>query len=145
MPQFDFSTYSSQIFWFSICFAILYYFTSKIILPRIKNILGDRRNVIDTDISFAKRLEDKIADLQLKADSLRKSANQEYQSKIDEAVKVSAKRREEMIAQLKEKIDQNTEKSKKEIAAFIANTKNKSDAAIKDLTQIIKQKIFGNS
>ena len=78
MPQFDFSTYSSQIFWFSICFAILYFFASKIILPRIRDILGDRKVVIDTDISYAKNLEDQIADLQLKSDTLRKSANQEY-------------------------------------------------------------------
>jgi F-type H+-transporting ATPase subunit b len=42
MPQFDTSTFSSQLFWLILCFAVLYFYSSKIALPKMKQLLDDR-------------------------------------------------------------------------------------------------------
>jgi len=143
MPQFDFTTYSSQIFWFSLCFATLYatmYFT---ILPRIRNIISERKNIIDADLTSAKALNEKISELDLKTTELRRDAGYKYQSFIDEAERNAAKTREKNIEELKEKIDNLTKKSREEIKDFIAKSQAKHDSIIQDLVQTIKAKILG--
>jgi F-type H+-transporting ATPase subunit b len=75
MPQLDISTYIPQIFWFLICFAVLYTFVACIILPRITNILKERKRVIDADLTSAHELDSKIDDLQIRTEKLRREAN----------------------------------------------------------------------
>jgi len=142
MPQFDFTTYSSQIFWFLICFATLYSFSFFVILPRIRSIIAERKRVIDADRSSAQELEDKISALHAKTDSMTKEASQKYQSKLEEVSKAATKQREKMVEELKEKIEKMTQKSRQELASFIENSHTKSQAAAQNLVQIIKAKIF---
>lgn len=142
MPQLDTSQYGSQLFWFFLCFVVLYIFASRIILPRIRNILNERKNVIDADLSSAASLDDKIYTLQQKTDSLRKDASQKYQIKLDEVSKDASAKREKMLLELKEKIEQITEKSRSELKDFIAKSHAESEAAIKNLSQKIKEKLF---
>jgi F-type H+-transporting ATPase subunit b len=63
MPQFDFTTYSSQIFWFSICFAILYLAVYFIITPRVQEIFDNRKKIIDGDLSSASKINHEIDSL----------------------------------------------------------------------------------
>jgi len=142
MPQLDTSQYGSQLFWFFLCFAVLYIFASRIILPRIRNILNERKNVIDADLSSAASLDDKIYALQNKTDALRKDASQKYQIKLEEVAKDASAKREKMLSDLKEKIEQITEKSRSELKDFIAKSRAESDVAIKNLSQKIKEKLF---
>ncbi len=142
MPQFDFTTYSSQIFWFAICFAALYLSMHFIVLPRIRDIIGARKKVVDTDLSSAEELDAKIAILQNKTDSLRKEAGQKYQSQLEEASKNALKQREKNIEELKVKIDDIALKSRQEIKNFIEQSQVKSQSAIENLIQTIKAKIF---
>ncbi|MBP7709592.1 MAG: hypothetical protein KA100_00795 [Rickettsiales bacterium] len=142
MPQLDTTQYSSQLFWFLLCFAVLYIFASRIILPRIRNILSERKNVIDADLSSAANLDDKLYALQNKTDALRKDASQKYQTKLEEVAKDAASKREKMLSELKEKIEQITEKSRSELKDFIAKSRAESDVAIKNLSQKIKEKLF---
>lgn len=145
MPQFDPTTIdsdSSQIFWFLFCFAILYYFVSNIILPRIREIIKERQEVIASDLSAGNSLEKQIAELQEKTDLLLKDASKNYQSKIDVATKSAATTREKLMQNLKEEIEQKTQKSKEDIKKFVTESKTKSESVIQDLTQVIKQKLF---
>lgn len=42
MPQFDVSTYASQLFWVIICFSILYFLLRTKVIPRFNKIIQDR-------------------------------------------------------------------------------------------------------
>jgi F-type H+-transporting ATPase subunit b len=141
MPQLDLTTYSSQIFWFALCFITLYIATSCLILPRISAILKNRKNIIDADLASAKDLDDKIYELESQTDKLRKDATSKYQIKLEEATKSATKQREKMIEDLKTKIDQNVAKSHKELQDLIAKSQSESETAIKNLTQQIEQKL----
>ena len=59
MPQLDFGTFPSQIFWLGLCFAILYVLMSKIALPRIEAVLVARRHKIATDKQDAESLKER--------------------------------------------------------------------------------------
>ena len=59
MPQLDFSTYPSQIFWLAIAFALLYLALDRVLIPRIGGALEERNDRIadDLDIAARKKLE----------------------------------------------------------------------------------------
>ncbi|MBM5781977.1 MAG: hypothetical protein FJ368_00970 [Pelagibacterales bacterium] len=145
MPQFDPTTIdadSSQIFWFLFCFAILYYFVSNVILPRIRDIIKERQAVIANDIALGNSLEKQIEELQRKTDSILKESSKNYQEKIDAATKSANATREKLLQELKEEIEKKTNKSKEEIKNFVSESKTKSDSVIQDLTKTIKEKLF---
>jgi F-type H+-transporting ATPase subunit b len=57
MPQLDFATYASQIFWLSVIFTILYYYLSKGPLPVIREVLHSRQSRIANDLKKAESLK----------------------------------------------------------------------------------------
>jgi F-type H+-transporting ATPase subunit b len=141
MPQFDFTTYLSQLFWFSICFAILYFFVAFIILPRIKAIISARFNIIDTDNSIALELENNSKSINKEAEITLQKANAEYISKIDEITKISLENRDKSLEKLKKEIDIKVQNSRQEIKKFIENSQNNNFKIINELEQLIKNKI----
>lgn len=70
MPQFDISTYYSQIFWLVIIFSLLYSFASKVIIPKAERILNDRKINIQDNIEETDKLT-------LEAEKLSNYYNQE--------------------------------------------------------------------
>ncbi len=142
MPQLDTTQYGAQLFWLLLCFTTLYIFASRIILPRIREILKSRKAVIDADLSLTAELDEKISQLHRKTDALKKDASQKYQTKLEEVAKEAAAKREKMINELKEKIEQTTEKSRNELKDFIVKSRADSEVAIKNLSQKIKEKLF---
>lgn len=56
LPQFDFSTWSSQIFWLVVTFGLLYIVLAKIILPRIGAGISERGDRIADDLDAASRM-----------------------------------------------------------------------------------------
>ncbi|MEL6920072.1 MAG: F0F1 ATP synthase subunit B [Pseudomonadota bacterium] len=57
-PPFDTSTFASQLFWLAITFGFFYWFISKIISPRIGEILETRQDRIAQDLAKAQDLSD---------------------------------------------------------------------------------------
>lgn len=145
MPQFDPTTIdsdSSQIFWFLFCFAILYYFVSNVILPRIRDIIKERQAVIANDLSLGNSLEKQIEELNRKTDALLRDSSAKYQSEIDAATNSANATREKLLQELKDEIEEKTNKSKADIKKFVADSKTTSELAIQELTKTIKEKLF---
>ena len=59
MPQLDYTTFPSQLFWLTLCFVLLYVLMAKIALPRIGSILADRSKRIGDDIAAAQQLKER--------------------------------------------------------------------------------------
>ncbi|MBM3590001.1 MAG: hypothetical protein FJX30_01300 [Alphaproteobacteria bacterium] len=142
MPQFDFSTYLSQIFWFGLCFITLYIFAQFSILPRLKNIISKRNDLIETDKSLASELDNKTLSINDEAQQILQKANSDYLHKIDEITKKAHAQREESIEHLKSKIDDNVRLSRLEIKKFITESKINNSLLIENLTKFIKNKII---
>ena len=56
-PPLDQSTFASQILWLAVAFAGLYYVLSRVALPRIGDVLDERKNRIARDLGEADRLK----------------------------------------------------------------------------------------
>lgn len=57
-PPFDPTTYSSQLFWLVITFTFLYLVLSKLAVPRIGEVLEERRDRIQRDLDKAAELRE---------------------------------------------------------------------------------------
>ena len=57
MPQFDPSTFASQLFWLLVMFVALYWIVSRIAIPRIGEVLDQRARVIQDDLDRAAQLK----------------------------------------------------------------------------------------
>jgi len=70
MPQLDFSTFLPQIFWLFISLSFLYIVLSRYALPRVSDVIEERRDIIAQDIDSAKEYsvesEKAIEELNLK-------------------------------------------------------------------------------
>lgn len=59
MPQLDFSTWPPQLIWLLISFAALYVIMAKAALPRIANVIEQRKGRIANDLDMAHELKEK--------------------------------------------------------------------------------------
>jgi F-type H+-transporting ATPase subunit b len=57
MPQFDPSTFASQLFWLAVMFVALYWIISRVAVPRIGEVLEQRARVIQDDLDRATQLK----------------------------------------------------------------------------------------
>ncbi|KJV69447.1 ATP synthase subunit B family protein [Candidatus Neoehrlichia procyonis] len=64
IPQLDTSTYLSQLFWFIISFTSLYFVVSKLVIPKIEDLIRKRyaitQNSLNNSYNFCKILHDHI-------------------------------------------------------------------------------------
>lgn len=120
-PPLDTKTFPSQLFWLVIFFAALYVLMSKLVLPRLADILSKRKSHIDSDLSRAQSLKEEtetaiksyekaLADARSRAgdiaretrDAVTKQADDESH-KLDEALAKKISDAEAKIAASKEK------------------------------------------
>jgi len=57
LPQLDYSTWASQIFWLVLVFAALYFVLSIYILPRLREGISDREDRISDDLDQASNMQ----------------------------------------------------------------------------------------
>lgn len=63
MPQFDSSTFSSQIFWLFISGLSLIFFVRLVLMPRVESIFKNRKDFLDKEQESIRVLEKQLADI----------------------------------------------------------------------------------
>lgn len=108
MPQFDPTTFASQLFWLLVTFGLLFVIVSRVLLPRIAGMLEARQERIDDDLDRAAALKDEaeailaayektMADGKAEAQGLLRQATEEMAAE-------GAKRHEGLAAKLAEEV-----------------------------------------
>jgi F-type H+-transporting ATPase subunit b len=97
LPQLNFETWPSQVFWLIVALIVLYYLMSRIALPRIASVLEERADAIAGDLDRAEELKRKaeeaeraykqaLADARAKAQAIAAETRAEIQKEIDAAM-----------------------------------------------------------
>ena len=92
MPQFDPSTFSPQLFWLVVTFAILFVAMRRYALPRLSNILEARQERIDSDL-------EKAAAIKEESDAVLAEYDKALSEARDRAAAVIKRTSEEMAAE----------------------------------------------
>lgn len=126
LPQFDSSSFTSQMFWAALSFAILMFLLNKYVLPGIADVLDARSSKIKDDLDSAEKMRKEanavLADYRTQLAEARQSAGKI----LDESRLEAARNKDQSIADL------NAELSKKKNAALeeIEQAKRKSLAEV---------------
>lgn len=117
MPQLDFETWASQIFWAAIALFLLHQILSKKIMPRIAGALEDRHNAIADDL-------DSAGELKVKAEA----AQAAYQKALADAKARAGEIAEKTRSDIAGQIEAANLKAEAEIAARTAEGEERIDA-----------------
>ncbi len=121
-PPLDETTFAPQLIWLAITFAALYFLLSRLILPRLGEIIEERRDRIQRDIDSAERLKNETV-----------TAQETYEQALADARANANAIAQETRAKLAAEIDTERAKIEEEIAAKVADaearlTQSKSTA-----------------
>jgi len=121
MPQLDFSTFLPQIFWLFISLSFLYIVLSRYALPRVSDVIEERKDIIAQDIDSAKEYS---------AES--EKATEELNLKLSEA-KVSS---QNLINKSLQDIKEDNEIKKSSLIKEINNEILEAEGEIKEKKEI---------
>lgn len=129
MPQFDPSTFSSQIFWLVVTFIALYWVVAKLAVPRIGEVLEQRARVIQEDLDRA---------LALKAET--DAAVAAYDRAMAEAREQAGEHMRTIVNEAKAAADTRTAEVATQVAAQVADAEARiakaKEAAMASLARI---------
>ena len=126
MPQLDFSTFPNQAFWLMITLLCLFMMVRLLIIPRMDNILANRRKVIEEDLVGAEKLRDS-------AEALRNSLTTE--------VDAARARSNENLSKNKKKIKLNHKKGMAEASEMTAKLLLDSEKLISKMQKDAVQQV----
>ena len=97
LPQLDFTTFPSQIFWLAVTVFVLFQLMSKVALPRIASVLEERADAIADDLDRAEEFKRKaseaedayqqaLLDARAKAQGIVAETRAEIQKEVDAAM-----------------------------------------------------------
>ena len=126
MPQLDFSTFLPQIFWLFISLSFLYIVLSRYALPRVSDVIEERKDIIAQDIDSAKKfssetdlaieeLNMKLSEAKINSQSLMNNSIQEIKESNEEKKAILLKEINDDIVAAEAKIQ---EKKKSPLAKY---------------------------
>jgi len=144
-PPFDSQFFGSQLFWLAIAFGVLYFILSRSLLPRLGQILEERRDKIADDLDEAERLNEEakaaeaayekaLADARAKAHAIAAEARAKIDAEIaEQAAKVDAE------------IDAKNAEAEARIAAAKADALSEVDSIAVSAAESVFEKLAGKA
>ena len=108
MPQLDFSTFLPQIFWLFISLSFLYIVLSRYALPRVSDVIEERKDIIAHDIDSAKEYSEEsekaIEELNLKLSEAKTSSQNLINKSIQDIKEDSEIKKSSLIKEINNEI-----------------------------------------
>ena len=132
-PPFDSSNFASQILWFAITFAVLYFVMSRVAIPQIGSIIDKRKARIEGDLKEAERLkgetdkaiaayEAALAEARRNAHSIAQETRASITADIDGKRKVVEDDLSKKVAEAEARINQNKNEALGRVGEIAADT-----------------------
>ena len=110
MPQLDFSTSLPQIFWLFISLSFLYIVLSRYALPRVSDVIEERKDIIAQDIDSAKEYSEEsekaIEELNLKLSEAKTSSQNLINKSIQDIKEDSEIKKSSLIKKINNEISE---------------------------------------
>lgn len=131
MPQLDFATYPSQLFWLVIAFSVLFILMWKVAIPRVGEVVEAREQKVRADLERAEQLRDEIAETEIEVEKALATARSEAQDIVrkaqDKVLADHAKKQAKLDEELAERVS--------EAEARIDAARKEAMASVKDVAQ----------
>jgi F-type H+-transporting ATPase subunit b len=143
MPQLNFLDFGPQLFWLALTFIALYLLLSRVALPRVGNILDERKGRIEADFAAARTLREEtdkaiadyekaLADAKARAQQIGRKAREEMAAEIEG-------QRAEVDRQISERLTD----AEKSINTLKASALSHTDEIATELTEDLVARLLG--
>ena len=144
-PPFDTSTFASQLLWLAITFGLFFIIVSRVIVPRVSDILEVRRDRISRDLDEANRMKEEsdaaIAAYEQELAQARNSAQNIGNTARDAAKTEAEAKRAAADSELNKKLVE----SENKIAAIRTKAMGEVGTIAKDTVSEIVKELVGSS
>ncbi len=150
-PPFNTDTFAPQLVWLALVFAALYYLMSRVALPRIGEVIEERRERIQRDLDTAERLkgetdkalaeyEKALADARANAGSIARETREkleanvaERQAAVDAQIESRVADAESRIAETRAKALSNVDEIATDVAGAVVKQLIDADVSAGDI------------
>lgn len=144
MPQLDFSTYASQIFWLILFFGILHVLLARFNLPTITKVLENRQQIISSNLVDAENFKNQAMSTKDNFSSELEQAKTSASILLDEILQNIKIKETDAIAKLEKKFEKQAKESEENMNLLRSQSYEQivevavtvSDEIIKNLTNL---------
>ena len=141
MPQFNASSFNSQLFWLILTFTTLYLIITYFILPRIRENIRLRKNKIANDLERAEKIKSEIENMISQSNVKLEEAKSQAQKIIKESILRSNKEYDNQIDTIKKQIASMQFKAEKNITEYKKNLEKDMEKSVISLCAVILSKL----
>lgn len=145
LPQLDFTTYPSQIFWLFVAFTILYFIFSKKTLPEISSTIENRREQVEGDMDSATSLKEEAEEVQAAYENILAEARQKAAAEFGKAEDKIKKATQKKLDAFKDKADEQTADTEKTVEQAKKDAIGDMHSIAAEVASIAAEKIVGIS
>ena len=145
MPQLDFSTYASQIFWLFLTFALLYITMARLALPRVRDVLETRQSRIAQDIADAEKRKEEAELAKADFASALHDAKQRAHSILQASYQEIAHNAKQAHAVLNERFELQEKEAQQRQLALRTEATTQMNAVSAELAQYMLKRLINTS
>lgn len=141
MPQFDFATFPSQIFWTIITFAG-FYLIVRFGAPRALEQLSKREKESETQKHTLQRLQAELKRLQGKCEQIERETILHYEGKVAEALRSSHKTLDNLTDELKSSSKEMLSAFEEELESRLKKVEGQKKEIAEEVTQMLLEHLW---
>ena len=130
LPQLDYSTYASQVFWLTLTFVTLYFFLTSVVIPKLGGIIEERQAKIKNDLDEAQKLQKEAENTQKKYENF---ISETQKKVITQSLKLREKLKDELDAK-KQELHDAVEKQYSKISLDMKEKEKETQKLIRETT-----------
>lgn len=143
MPQFNPEWFASQIFWLFVTFVVLYLLMSRIALPRVAEILQERRDKVSEDLAKAERLKNEAQEIYDAYEAELRKAREDAQKVLREANEQAANEQASRHAAYAKDLNEQIEQAEQRIDAAKQEALGNLESVAAEIAQSATKKLIG--
>jgi F-type H+-transporting ATPase subunit b len=143
MPQLDFSTFPTQLFWLAVTFITLYLLMRWLALPRVAAMIKARRDQLDADLARAEQLKAEAEDVLTAYQQTLATARAQAQAAVKQTTDRLAAEAAERQRQLNEALSRQITAAEREIAAAKQRVAAELHDIAVDIARSVTEKLTG--
>jgi F-type H+-transporting ATPase subunit b len=145
LPQFDVTTFPSQLFWLMVMFAIMYFVFSRRSLPAISSVIENRREHVQNDLETAERLRNEAETVQQAYETGLDTARDESTRLVTAAIEDMKRDAEAANQRLRDKGEAESAAVEQRLVAATQAARADMETIAAEIAHEAAEKIFGIS
>ena len=143
LPQFDVTTFPSQLFWLAVMFVIMYFVFSRRSLPAISSVIENRREHVQNDLETADRLRNEAETVQQAYETGLDTARAESTRLVTAAIEDMKRDAETANQRLRDKGDTESAALEQRLVAATDAARADMETIAAEIAHEAAEKIFG--